>query len=175
MTKRVEKTNREQQSPDFLDLMLAAWAIQDYDTVAHLGAVQGVSYMQDEVGRVPNDDLSFAPELHVIKHNTLRLVGALVGIDLAGRRELVQRSLASGAADGVLLIAPATISQMAANNPEKLPVRSFPDHITVSVGHVFIPPFKLVASRALAVGTYEELKVAGFGKAAASEEAKTAA
>lgn len=172
-TRPVKKQNRKQRSPGFLDLMLAAWTIQDYDTVAQLGAAQGVSYMHDEVGKVPNDDLSFAPEIHVIKDNALRVVGVL-DLDGAGQRELAHKFLAGGA-DGALLITPGTVSRLAVNNPKNLPLSCFPDHITVSVGQVFLPPDTLVASQALAVGTDEELNAAGFGKAGASAEAKSAA
>jgi hypothetical protein len=148
---------------------------KDYDALARAGVKQSHYYMSDDIGNVPNDQLSHAPEFHIFKDGKLTMVAAAPGVK-PGDFNLLLEKFFKIEPQAVLLITSGYFSKTAHEHlstlsPEaqkeefaKRPYSSYPDKITVAQGSVYLAPDKIVARALRAVGTKAELKAAGFDK-----------
>jgi hypothetical protein len=177
----------EDATKAFISGMKAAWARGDYQTVAQAGSRHGRYFMSDQVGKVPNGELGFAPEFYIFDENGDFGVVAAPQLDAKGFSRLLQ-ALFEGKfpfpegvkmlkPEGILVIRAGYFSKTCRGKLESIadpdvlkkefeerPYSSYPDKITCSEGCVYLAPDQIVASAGVAVGTEEELTAAGFGE-----------
>ena len=72
--------NTTEYLEQFLNRLNGAWGNRDYDLVARIGSTHGVFLMSEDIGRVPNDQLGFTPNLFILKGGGLTAVVETPGL-----------------------------------------------------------------------------------------------
>jgi len=172
-TQRARK--KQNQDWDFIGEVTDALQRHDYDALALAGVKQSHYYMSDDIGNVPNDELSHVPEFHIFKDGNLKMIGAAPGVKPDDLNLLLEKFFKMEP-QAILLITSGYFSKTAHErlstlSPEaqkeefaKRPYSSYPDKITVAQGRVYLAPDNIVARAFRVIGTKAELKAAGFDK-----------
>ena len=181
--------NDEASFQAFSDGLRDAWKRHDYQAIAEAGAKLGKFFMSDQIGKVPNEELGFAPEFFVFDKDGNFGVVAAPQLDAKAFGKILQDlfdakpvpegvKVLKNKPEGILVINAGYFSKTCHANLasiddpdakqkefEEHPDSSYPDKITSSVGRVYLAPDLIVTAAAVAVGSEAELAAAGFEKA----------